>query len=134
MNSEIKTALILGIVIAAGLGVMGVVFSSLDEEAKSTTIVSAEGNLITKIDKSGFKKAPDLVGIAHYLNTTLEDLSKEIDGKVVLYDIWTYSCINCIRTLPFITAWKVCNICKLICKYKNSQHYDESTQDYVVVF
>ena len=25
--------------------------------------------------------------------------------KVVLYDIWTYSCINCIRTLPHITAW-----------------------------
>ncbi|MGI0022805.1 MAG: thiol-disulfide isomerase, partial [Nitrososphaeraceae archaeon] len=24
---------------------------------------------------------------------------------VVLYDIWTYSCINCIRTLPYITAW-----------------------------
>jgi thiol-disulfide isomerase/thioredoxin len=25
--------------------------------------------------------------------------------KVILYDFWTYSCINCIRTLPYITAW-----------------------------
>ena len=57
------------------------------------------------MDKSGFKMAPDLVGIAHYLNTTPEELSKEIKGKVVLYDIWTYSCINCVRTLPYITAW-----------------------------
>jgi len=26
-------------------------------------------------------------------------------GKVVLVDFWTYSCINCLRTLPFIKAW-----------------------------
>ncbi len=28
-----------------------------------------------------------------------------LKGKVVLVDFWTYSCINCIRTLPYITAW-----------------------------
>ena len=26
-------------------------------------------------------------------------------GKVVLIDFWTYSCINCIRTLPYVKAW-----------------------------
>lgn len=104
MKSEIKTALILGIVIATGIGVMSMVFSSLDEKVESVNL-SSEVNLLTKIDKSGFKMAPDIVGIAHYLNTTPEELSKEIKGKVVLYDIWTYSCINCIRTLPYITAW-----------------------------
>ncbi len=104
MKSEIKTALIFGIVIATGLGIMSVVFSSFDEELKSSNITS-EGNLLTKIDKSGFKIAPDLVGIAHYLNTTPEELSETMKEKVVLYDIWTYSCINCIRTLPYITAW-----------------------------
>jgi len=104
MKSEIKTALILGIVIATGLGIMSIVFSSFDEEFKSSNI-TFEGDSLTKIDKSGFKKAPDLVGIAHYLNTTPEKLSKEMEGKVILYDIWTYTCINCIRTLPFITAW-----------------------------
>ena len=104
MKSEIKTALILGIIIATGIGMMSVIFSSFDEEFESANITS-ERNSITKIDKSGFKKAPDLVGIAHYLNTTPEELSKEVKGKVVLYDIWTYSCINCVRTLPYITAW-----------------------------
>jgi len=104
MKSEIKTALILGIVIATGLGIMSMVFSSFDKEFESANITS-EGNSITKIDKSGFKMAPDLVGIAHYLNTTPEKLSEEIKDKVILYDIWTYSCINCIRTLPYITAW-----------------------------
>ena len=28
-----------------------------------------------------------------------------LTGKVVLYDIWTYSCINCVRTLPKVRAW-----------------------------
>jgi len=104
MKSEIKTALILGIVIATGLGIMSMVFSSFDEKFESTNITS-EGNLFSKINKSGFKMAPDLVGIAYYLNTTPEELSKEMEGKVILYDIWTYTCINCIRTLPYITAW-----------------------------
>ncbi len=104
MKSEIKTALILGIVIATGLGIISMIFSSFDEEFESANMTS-EGNLINEIDKSGFKKAPDLVGIAHYLNTTPEKLSEEIKNKVILYDIWTYSCINCIRTLPYITAW-----------------------------
>ena len=103
MKSEIKTALILGIVIAAGIGMMSVIFSSFDEVESITK--SAGGNLLTNIDKSGLKVAPDLVGIAHYLNTTPEELREKINGKVVLYDIWTYSCINCVRTLPYITAW-----------------------------
>jgi thiol-disulfide isomerase/thioredoxin len=104
MNSEIKTGLIFGIIIAAGLGVVGVIFSSLDQEVQSSTTFT-DMNSLSEIDKSGFKKAPKLVGIANYLNTTPEELSKEIEGKVVLYDIWTYSCINCVRTLPYITAW-----------------------------
>ena len=103
MKSEIKSALILGIIIVTGIGIMSVIFSSFDEAESTNTLT--EMNSVLKLDKSGFKMAPDLVGIAHYLNTTPEELSEEIKGKVVLYDIWTYSCINCVRTLPYITAW-----------------------------
>ncbi|NNM43283.1 MAG: cytochrome c biogenesis protein DipZ [Chlamydiae bacterium] len=49
-------------------------------------------------------KAPELVGIVGWINSTplsLEDLK----GKVVLIDFWTYSCINCLRTLPFLEKW-----------------------------
>src|SRR6185437_3462762 len=28
-----------------------------------------------------------------------------LKGKVVLYDFWTYSCINCVRTFPKVRAW-----------------------------
>lgn len=103
MKSELKTALIFGIAVITGVGVVSMIFSTFDEPAPTTNVTSNENML--KIDKSGFKKAPDIVGIAHYLNTTPEKLQKEMEGKVILYDFWTYSCINCIRTLPYITAW-----------------------------
>jgi cytochrome c biogenesis protein CcdA/thiol-disulfide isomerase/thioredoxin len=51
--------------------------------------------------------APDFVGIADWLNTPGDrPLSlAALRGKVVLVDFWTYSCINCIRTLPHLRAW-----------------------------
>jgi cytochrome c biogenesis protein CcdA/thiol-disulfide isomerase/thioredoxin len=47
---------------------------------------------------------PSLGGATAWLNSaplTAEDLR----GKVVLVDFWTYSCINCLRTLPYVKAW-----------------------------
>ncbi|MGD9591057.1 MAG: cytochrome c biogenesis protein CcdA, partial [Candidatus Berkiella sp.] len=49
-------------------------------------------------------KAPDFEGISAWLNSTPLTMAS-LKGKVVLIDFWTYSCINCIRTLPYITAW-----------------------------
>jgi thiol-disulfide isomerase/thioredoxin len=52
-------------------------------------------------------RAPELVGTPRWFNTpgrrplTLSALR----GHVVLVDFWTYSCINCIRTLPHLNAW-----------------------------
>ena len=48
--------------------------------------------------------APELVGIAEWLNSKPLTLA-ELRGKVVLLDFWTYTCINCIRTLPHVTQW-----------------------------
>jgi cytochrome c biogenesis protein CcdA/thiol-disulfide isomerase/thioredoxin len=51
--------------------------------------------------------APEFVGNQRWFNTpgnqplTLSSLR----GRVVLVDFWTYSCINCLRTLPYLTAW-----------------------------
>jgi cytochrome c biogenesis protein CcdA/thiol-disulfide isomerase/thioredoxin len=47
---------------------------------------------------------PPLDGATRWLNSA--PLSREaLRGKVVLIDFWTYSCINCIRTLPYVEAW-----------------------------
>lgn len=56
------------------------------------------------IDKSQFQKAPEFTGITSYINTNATKLS-DLKGKVVLVDFWTYSCINCIRTLPYLVDW-----------------------------
>jgi thiol-disulfide isomerase/thioredoxin len=51
--------------------------------------------------------APEFTGTQDWFNTPDgQPLSlKELRGKVVLVDFWTYSCINCIRTLPYLNAW-----------------------------
>lgn len=54
-----------------------------------------------------YDHAKELVSPDGYLNTNGEPitLSQYIGKKVILLDFWTYSCINCQRTLPYLTAW-----------------------------
>ena len=47
---------------------------------------------------------PELAGAVAWLNSP--PLTREaLRGKVVVVDFWTYSCINCLRSLPYIKAW-----------------------------
>jgi len=48
--------------------------------------------------------APEIKGIKQWINSPALNIS-DLKGKVVLVDFWTYSCINCIRTLPHVTSW-----------------------------
>ena len=52
--------------------------------------------------------APDFTGTQEWFNTPSgEPLSlSDLRGKVVLVDFWTYTCINCIRTFPYLEAWQ----------------------------
>jgi cytochrome c biogenesis protein CcdA/thiol-disulfide isomerase/thioredoxin len=51
--------------------------------------------------------APDFTGNQRWFNTPGgQPLSlRSLRGKVVLVDFWTYTCINCLRTLPYLEAW-----------------------------
>lgn len=49
-------------------------------------------------------KAPEFTDIDHWLNSPPLSM-RELRGKVVLVDFWTYSCINCIHTLPYVKQW-----------------------------
>jgi cytochrome c biogenesis protein CcdA/thiol-disulfide isomerase/thioredoxin len=63
-----------------------------------TSVVTRESSL------EDFGPAPEFAGIQGWLNSdplTLADLR----GKVVVVDFWTYSCINCLRTLPYLKRW-----------------------------
>ncbi|PYY66462.1 cytochrome C biogenesis protein, partial [Pseudomonas jessenii] len=47
---------------------------------------------------------PPLDGAVQWLNSPPLD-AQALEGKVVLVDFWTYSCINCLRSLPYVKAW-----------------------------
>ncbi len=48
--------------------------------------------------------APDFTGITRWLDSPALRLA-DLRGKVVLVNFWTFECINCIHTLPSVTAW-----------------------------
>ncbi len=128
MNKDNLSALIMAIAVVALIAGFAVYFNSPSLNKASTTstqrqvekLVSAatikNGSLVTikldknqfqNIDKSQFVKGPEFAQISGYINTpnnspiTLSSLK----GKVVLVDFWTYSCINCIRTIPHLNDW-----------------------------
>jgi thiol-disulfide isomerase/thioredoxin len=136
--SALKRSLSFEVWIRRGLGVaviMGVVAIALGWDTNLLTKFSfvntskAEENLIDRLrpvkpaavlaasaadalpalDDEG--PMPDLSGAVAWLNSPPLS-SKVLKGKVVLVDFWTYSCINCLRALPYVEGWAA--------KYKDS--------------
>jgi cytochrome c biogenesis protein CcdA/thiol-disulfide isomerase/thioredoxin len=68
-----------------------------------TTLV-AKKKATSLNDLPDYGVAPALVPGGRWFNTTPLTL-RELRGKVVLVDFWTYSCINCLRTLPHLESW-----------------------------
>lgn len=83
----------------------GLVFQQLKNLKQQKSVKeNMQGNSLFNVDYP----APEFIGITKWLNLsqnqaipTIQDLR----GKVVLVDFWTYTCINCIRTLPHVTSW-----------------------------
>ncbi len=66
-------------------------------------LASLSGN---KAPLKKYVDAPDIQGITAWINSPPLTM-QELRGKVVLVDFWTYSCINCLRTLPYLESWDV---------------------------
>ncbi|MBI4360490.1 redoxin domain-containing protein [Candidatus Micrarchaeota archaeon] len=66
---------------------------------------SASHAFLADTEKQGFTPAPELNDISGYLNAPENFTLSSVKGKVILVDFWTYSCINCIRTLPYLKNW-----------------------------
>ena len=66
------------------------------------------GELNDSLNLQTYGQAPDFTDTQRWFNTPGgESLSmSDLRGKVVLIDFWTYTCINCIRTLPYLEAWQ----------------------------
>lgn len=75
-----------------------------NKEKKTDEMIGKPFRMTDSSSLPNLGQAPEFVGINKWLNSqplTLQSLR----GKVVLIDFWTYTCINCIRTLPFVTGW-----------------------------
>jgi cytochrome c biogenesis protein CcdA/thiol-disulfide isomerase/thioredoxin len=70
---------------------------SMDETAART---NAAGELVLPV----LGTLPPLEGLGPWFNSP-PLTNQQLRGKVVLIDFWTYSCINCLRTLPYLKAW-----------------------------
>ncbi len=81
--------------------------NSLEQKLTGTNVPVATNDAVNsmgEIKLSSQGAAPGFAGITQWLNSN--PLTKEqLKGKVVLIDFWTYSCINCLRTLPYVTKW-----------------------------
>jgi len=66
-----------------------------------------DGDQPIEVKEGKYPRAPELTGLVGYLNGAEEGIQiSDYRGKVVLIDFWTYTCINCIRTLPFLNDWQ----------------------------
>ena len=72
----------------------------LNDNEGSGLLDNLNGDALTNLGP-----APEFVGVTNWLNTEEALSVSSLKGKVVLVDFWTYTCINCIRTLPHVTSW-----------------------------
>ncbi|MDH4439201.1 MAG: cytochrome c biogenesis protein DipZ [Rhizobium sp.] len=82
-------------------------------EPKTSSVEVAGNSMFLAADdaRQGFSSGlpvegqfPSLDGAVEWLNSP-PLTSEQLRGKVVLVNFWTYSCINCIRTVPYVRAW-----------------------------
>ena len=83
--------------------IVGTIYYFESTKVKPSFVQEPSEQLSVKAGK--YNLAPELRGIVGYINTDEGLQLKDLHGKVVLVDFWTYSCINCIRTLPHLVAW-----------------------------
>lgn len=113
MNRDSISAVVMAIAVVSVIAGFAIFFNNQESNISTkkstsefialTAQIDKDGKMID-IDKSQFKKAKDFSKISEYINTkpiSLDDLR----DKVVLLDFWTYSCINCIRTIPYLNEW-----------------------------
>ncbi len=72
---------------------------------RSRILIAGAAAAVLAAGVAAAPQAPGLVGIVRWLNVSQPPTPAELKGKVVLVNFWTYSCINCIRTMPQLKSW-----------------------------
>lgn len=96
------TYLGLGTVAASATVIAPPIIRSLSGDTMG--LQSSTVGLPTGIATASTTRLPDFQGISQWLNSPPLTVPA-LQGKVVLVQFWTFSCINCIRTLPYVVRW-----------------------------
>jgi thiol-disulfide isomerase/thioredoxin len=89
-----------------GLGTLGWQAASMASRPSASSNFTSESK---PIDPGAIARSqnqlPEFQGISEWMNSASPVTTKDLLGKVVLVQIWTLGCINCQRTLPYVTSW-----------------------------
>src|SRR3989344_9344830 len=103
-----RRSLIILVIIA--VGIVGAIIWL--EGLKPAQIFPGSGDAVEVADSAQtapkdqrYQKAREIVSPAGFINTDGTTIQELIGKKVILVDFWTYGCINCQRTLPYLTSW-----------------------------
>ena len=114
---------VLGVLVIAGVAAIALGLDTrVLSKLSSTQTASLETSLAKKLGLGGAEATDAKVGAGGRLELPIEGQLPSLDalgpwingagltreqlkGKVVLIDFWTYSCINCIRSIPYVRAW-----------------------------
>ena len=88
-------------------GITHPAMAATTEENHTITTIKINNTRLQQVNESQFKKAPEFTQISGYINTPNNNplTLSSLKGKVVLLYIWTYTCINSIRPMPYIDDW-----------------------------
>ena len=97
----------LGLIAGAGLIVAAALFAASQSSAPSSSgrapLAATGGADPDLLAPDRRPAAPEFTGLAGWINTPPLTLAS-LRGQIVLVDFWTYSCINCVRTLPHLRS------------------------------
>lgn len=103
----LDTGVLAQLSLASTGGIEQTLINRLSKQAPAATLASADiqaAGTTSSLNLPDEGVAPPLDGAVQWLNSPPLTMAS-LKGKVVLIDFWTYSCINCLRTLPYTRAW-----------------------------
>lgn len=105
MSKQTVTLVVVVVLIVGAIAFLQSRKTSIDVSEIQRQAEIVVPGLSTSEKSEKYDRAREFVNPSGFLNAEPFELRDYIGKSVILLDIWTYSCINCQRTLPYITEW-----------------------------
>ena len=103
MNNKITLIIVVILIVIAIIFLNKTKVQSINITNSTAEIKNNSENI--NLESSLYPKAIEIVNPSGYLNTDYINIQDNIGKKVILVDFWTYTCINCQRTFPYLNSW-----------------------------